>query len=794
MAQQGGREFEHRSSGIARGTYDCVRPNSQGKSLALMHLNGMIGWGLKSYSVTEDYRKISIAVSTDYVGPTRSLIEYILSLAEDLELQRVWLDQSMFLREISLLFRHVPDQSSIRLMDETVGMAYQLLRMHHRGTTSLALPRLRGRPPVGQRRALRGRSQAYNVGRRGCRECGRGVVHSLDVESGHYSDPEHIRPPPQGGPRGRPAPSSPPPAYEECVLPVERQLREVADILTSAVPGIRVYPVRVVRRPQGQGANRVDVSVRDPPAPEGDRSEVEDGESEASEEVSTDLGTHPGESSLDTTSQDAPGQAPQQGPEPNGAGSPAHSNDDTSTVAYSEGTPQLEMPPPQDEISMSELEFGSNRDREGEVEDTVPKVPYAEGVGPSSPPEGVPEVDPGTPMDEGGEPVSMVEKAELESPEKGTADCLEELPPPDRGTSSPSTGHPISVSQLNIKEEEENPSADIPSEVPAPASPPIEWAPLSIVIPKIECNPPAALLPLEGATLAPTGEVAGLQPPSPVEAPPNEFFPGGDSGDLKYPMPASPLYRVTSPRRPGSPAAAGAVARVEPLDGVPVAYISPLNTFLGGDTAVVEPRRPMESLEESDSDDEILDPEVTRKELEFRKLTMFRLGVAITGAPMITLPMLHYAEQQTEGRLCLLPPLACDLCNLKGLYQLTMPLSCELIAMCLTTDDTITPWQTELLLTSVTRPLVKRKFRLLRCSVATFHQRLCAWRLYPRDGGYWVYSPITLLSPDQVLHPVMTEWSPLFMTETGEYLQLFTLFTFICIDVHCLFLSFPLLS
>ena len=58
----------------ATGSYDGTRPGSYGKTLALIHLKGMVGWALRSISCSPDYRLITVNVLNLHTGPSAIIL------------------------------------------------------------------------------------------------------------------------------------------------------------------------------------------------------------------------------------------------------------------------------------------------------------------------------------------------------------------------------------------------------------------------------------------------------------------------------------------------------------------------------------------------------------------------------------------------------------------------------------------------------------------------------------------------------------------------------------------------
>ncbi len=87
----------------ARGSYDCVRLASPGRTYAILHLNGMLGWALRTFRVSDDLRRISVSVSLFTPGPSQRVLRLLQTVLNCTRLVRVWLDDDLHVRDLTIL-------------------------------------------------------------------------------------------------------------------------------------------------------------------------------------------------------------------------------------------------------------------------------------------------------------------------------------------------------------------------------------------------------------------------------------------------------------------------------------------------------------------------------------------------------------------------------------------------------------------------------------------------------------------------------------------------------------------
>ena len=256
---------------------------------------------------------------------------------------------------------------------------------------------------------------------------------------------------------------------------------------------------------------------------------------------------------------------------------------------------------------------------------------------------------------------------------------------------------------------------------------------------------------------------AGSACPDPPEVP--EFIRGATDS------PMSPLSPPPFPIDPPSPEPLGSDGMF-PTSPAHEDEVPDLSHSSGCPT-------PCRASDEEDVDEEG-EPDVidgVEAYIAYQKVTMFRLGAITQVAPNMAFPVIQEAEEVVSNNLCLQCSLACDICGLKGIFDGSVPPGSlmtdheapgtPLLAMVYPEENPPCP----LLLTLVSAPgapMVRQKFRVLRDSEATTEDRLLSWRFYKVDGGYWVWNPVCMQSPDGIYHPIMSEVDPILMVPDGE--------------------------
>ena len=96
----------HRIPLITCGAYDCSHPDSRGKSLGILYVNGMLGRQLTNLVVTNNKREVHLTVFDRlYANPTHDSIRILQTYMQDMELAHVLIDQVPRYRKIVVVFK-----------------------------------------------------------------------------------------------------------------------------------------------------------------------------------------------------------------------------------------------------------------------------------------------------------------------------------------------------------------------------------------------------------------------------------------------------------------------------------------------------------------------------------------------------------------------------------------------------------------------------------------------------------------------------------------------------------------
>ncbi len=699
---------------LANGTYDCVPVYSQGKALALMHLNGMAGWALRDILATPDRRKITISVYPGRAGPSYQVIGPLQALFQVLPFERVWLDDSTQVRELTVLLAGEPDFPSFQVIEQALDRGRRMAAPH-----LLRAPRAYTGPAMGTRSRTRGSPSARGSGGsdryRGSRGSTpfpgsrprRGSRGSRGSHSSRGSSPAQ-KPRSRGSsaPRSRSRDNSAPTSRDGSAPTQSKTCwgcedgscpkvsfgtwpKSVKDHNYSTPAGLEslLEPASEVsdkssEQPQVRATTGGDplailysplstVDSADPPL-SSTMPILTSGSpgSPAPEEHLSQTDYLSPRSFYDSPEHDSP-----RSPSPVPGGSPAHSEAhdespgdvtwlaDFLAMSSSGVTPDLSLPPPAGELPEAPKECAIPSLPDGLLE-----LPFPDLTSPACPPVEAPA---GPPEEEQGE----------------------------------TSGRKLSVSER------------------------VEAILQSLSLPKSPSSsiPDLSVEPLEAEDVKPD------VPQSPVDS----------NASTEYYCP----FLMT-----GAP--------VE--GGIPAISLSVDEGKLPADLELVSPTA-------GDLMEGWPGLSTTRMAIEHQKLTMFRLGAIIQGAPDVTLPLLQTAEDIVRGRLCMRDPSDCRLCGIRGFHELWVVPQTELIGMEIPESPRSKSPQSGQLTLRSTYSESAYVFRLVDSWSASLVQQVCAWRLHASQGGYWMRAPTTLMSKDGILHPIMTPITPMFMFAPSKY-------------------------
>ncbi len=109
------------------GTFDCTNPWLDGKSKALLQLHRMEGWSLKDFTCSDTFRKITVSVFIHNPGLSHKVLAPLRYVVQCNPLKRVWLDESRYSRELSVLFLHPLEPSQLQIIRECMRVGHHLL-------------------------------------------------------------------------------------------------------------------------------------------------------------------------------------------------------------------------------------------------------------------------------------------------------------------------------------------------------------------------------------------------------------------------------------------------------------------------------------------------------------------------------------------------------------------------------------------------------------------------------------------------------------------------------------------
>ena len=91
---------------ITCGSYDCTDPESKGKSLGILYINGMLGCQVYNLVVTKSKKEVHLTVYDRlYANPSHDSIHILQTYMQDMDLANVLMDQVPRYCKIVVQFR-----------------------------------------------------------------------------------------------------------------------------------------------------------------------------------------------------------------------------------------------------------------------------------------------------------------------------------------------------------------------------------------------------------------------------------------------------------------------------------------------------------------------------------------------------------------------------------------------------------------------------------------------------------------------------------------------------------------
>ncbi len=111
----------HRIPLITCGAYDCIHPDSRGKSMGILYVNGMLGRQIHSLVVTNNRREVHLTVFDRlYANPTHDSIRILQTYMQDMDLANILMDQVPRYRKIVVVFKlPLSEQQALHLQGAT---------------------------------------------------------------------------------------------------------------------------------------------------------------------------------------------------------------------------------------------------------------------------------------------------------------------------------------------------------------------------------------------------------------------------------------------------------------------------------------------------------------------------------------------------------------------------------------------------------------------------------------------------------------------------------------------------